>query len=128
MNDLSNTTGLSGSEVGAVPSLGDHEAASRRHAKMMRELRRMGAVGIPEAAVRLQVKPAALFEHLKAKHWTATHNGAHVALPLKVLDGLLTQETRVVMTAAGRTVCFSEALVTPRGLARLGRDFAPRMA
>jgi phage antirepressor YoqD-like protein len=86
-----------------------------------------GSLCITDAAKTMQVQPKALFGFLDAHHWTYTRQGdnARIAYQAKLQAGLLEHKTTVVTRSDGSEKTTTQVRVTPKGLARLAREFEP---
>lgn len=86
-----------------------------------------GSLCITDAAKTLQVQPKALFAFLKANGWAYTRQGdnALIAYQSKLQAGLLEHKTTTVHRTDGSEKVTTQVRVTPKGLARLAREFPP---
>jgi len=86
-----------------------------------------GSLCITDAAKTMQVQPKALFAFLDAHHWTYTRQGdnTRIAYQAKLQAGLLAHKTTVVTRSDGSEKTTTQVRVTPKGLARLAREFEP---
>jgi phage antirepressor YoqD-like protein len=86
-----------------------------------------GSLCITDAAKTMQVQPKALFSFLDAHHWTYTRQGdnTRIAYQAKLQAGLLEHKTTVVTRSDGSEKTTTQVRVTPKGLARLAREFEP---
>ena len=86
-----------------------------------------GSLCITDAAKTLQVQPKALFAFLKAHGWIYTRQGdsSYIAYQSKLQAGLLEHKTTVVTRSDGSEKTTTQVRVTPKGLARLAKEFPP---
>lgn len=86
-----------------------------------------GSMCITDAAKTLQVQPKALFAFLKSHGWIYTRQGdsTYIAYQAKLQSGLLEHKTTVVTRSDGSEKTTTQVRVTPKGLARLAREFPP---
>lgn len=86
-----------------------------------------GSLCITDAAKTLQVQPKALFQFLDSHHWVYTRQGdnTRIAYQAKLQSGLLEHKTTVVTRSDGSEKTTTQVRVTPKGLARLAREFPP---
>lgn len=86
-----------------------------------------GSLCITDAAKTLQVQPKALFQFLDSHHWVYTRQGdnTRIAYQAKLQAGLLEHKTTVVTRSDGSEKTTTQVRVTPKGLARLAREFPP---
>lgn len=86
-----------------------------------------GSLCITDTAKTMQVQPKALFAFLDAHHWTYTRQGdnTRIAYQAKLQAGLLEHKTTVVTRSDGSEKTTTQVRVTPKGLARLAREFEP---
>jgi phage antirepressor YoqD-like protein len=86
-----------------------------------------GSLCVTDAAKTLQVRPKALFEFLKSHRWVYTRQGDNtlIAYQDKLQSGLLEHKTTVVTRSDGSEKTTTQVRVTPKGLARLAKEFPP---
>ena len=80
-----------------------------------------GAVSVTQAAKLLRVKPRRLFAFLVEQRWTfrASDFGTWQAFQRRIDEGYLTHRMHPVLHGDGRERLHPQAMVTPKGLARL---------
>lgn len=86
-----------------------------------------GSLCITDAAKTLQVQPKSLFAFLRSHHWIYTRQGgaSDIAYQEKLAQGLLEHKTTTVTKSDGYEKTVTQVRVTPKGLARLSREFEP---
>lgn len=86
-----------------------------------------GSLCITDAAKTLQVRPKDLFSFLRSHGWIYTRAGSneYVAYQPKLSAGLLEHKTTVVTRSDGSEKTTTQVRVTPKGLARLAKEFPP---
>lgn len=85
-----------------------------------------GSLCITDAAKTLQVQPKALFAFLRSHGWIFSRGGgSDIAYQSKLQAGLLEHKTTVVTRSDGSEKTTTQVRVTPKGLARLAREFQP---
>ncbi|TXI87779.1 MAG: DNA-binding protein [Cupriavidus sp.] len=85
-----------------------------------------GSLCITDAAKTLQVQPKALFTFLRSHGWIFSRGGGgDVAYQSKLQAALLEHKTTVVTRSDGSEKTTTQVRVTPKGLARLAREFPP---
>ncbi|SCM71530.1 Uncharacterized phage-encoded protein-like [uncultured Pleomorphomonas sp.] len=86
-----------------------------------------GSLCITDAAKTLQVQPKALFRFLQSFNWIYTRAGTntYIAYQSKLAAGLLEHKTTTVERSDGSEKTVTQVRVTPKGLARLAREFPP---
>lgn len=86
-----------------------------------------GSLCITDAAKILQVRPRALFSFLHARQWVYTRqgDGTRIAYQAKLQAGLLEHKTNTIERADGSEKVTTQVRVTPKGLARLAKEFSP---
>lgn len=86
-----------------------------------------GSLCITDAAKTLQVQPRSLFQFLHSHNWIYTRqgDGTKIAYQAKLQQGLLEHKTTVVTRTDGSEKTISQVRVTPKGLARLAKEFEP---
>ena len=86
-----------------------------------------GSLCITDAAKTLQVRPKELFAFLRSHGWIYRRAGSDhdVAYQPKLASGLLEHKTTTVYRSDGTEKVTTQVRVTPRGLARLAREFPP---
>ena len=85
-----------------------------------------GSLCRTDAAKVLQVAPKVLIAHLRVQRWTYTRAGAadEVAYQDKLAAGLLEHKTAIIPRPDGGDRVRVQVRVTPKGLARLGRELS----
>ncbi|WP_322997493.1 phage antirepressor KilAC domain-containing protein [Castellaniella sp.] len=86
-----------------------------------------GSMCITDAAKTLQVRPKDLFSFLRSHGWIYRRTGSDhdVAYQPKLASGLLEHKTTTVYRSDGSEKVTTQVRVTPKGLARLAREFPP---
>lgn len=86
-----------------------------------------GSLCVTDAAKTLQVAPKALFKFLRAHGWIYSRpgSGADIAYQSKLSTGLLEHKTTTVERSDGTEKTVTQVRVTPKGLARLAKEFPP---
>jgi Rha family phage regulatory protein len=86
-----------------------------------------GSLCFRDAAKVLQVRPKDLTEFLMAHHWVYQRAGVpgYIAYQAKLQAGLLEHKTTTVHRSDGSEKVISQCRITPKGLARLAREFPP---
>lgn len=89
-----------------------------------------GSLCVTDAAKTLQVQPRALFMFLRSHRWIYTRTGGsdEVAYQDKLASGLLEHKTTTVHRSDGSEKVRTQVRVTPKGLARLAREFPSAVA
>lgn len=84
-----------------------------------------GSLCITDAAKTLQVAPRALFKFLRAHGWIYTRAGSasDIAYQSKLATALLEHKTTTVARSDGSEKTVTQVRVTPKGLARLAKEF-----
>lgn len=86
-----------------------------------------GSFCITDAAKALNQQPKRLFDYLKAKGWIYRRVGGKHWLGYqdKVQSGMLAHITTTISLADGTDRLKEQVVITPKGLARLAKDFPP---
>lgn len=86
-----------------------------------------GSLCFRDAAKVLQVRPKDLTDFLMAHGWIYTRMGVpgYIAYQPKLQAGLLEHKTTTVHRSDGSEKVVSQCRVTPKGLARLAKEFPP---
>lgn len=88
-----------------------------------------GSLCITDAAKTLQIAPKVLFKFLRGHGWIYSRAGsaADVAYQSKLQAGLLEHKTTTVERSDGSERTVTQVRVTPKGLARLAKEFEPAL-
>lgn len=88
-----------------------------------------GSLCFRDAAKTLQVRPKDLTDFLMSHGWVYTRLGVpgYIAYQPKLQSGLLEHKTTTVHRSDGSEKVVSQCRVTPKGLARLAKEFPPIM-
>lgn len=86
-----------------------------------------GSLCFRDAAKVLQVRPKDLTDFLVSHHWVYTRIGVpgYIAYQPKLQAGLLEHKTTTVHRSDGSEKVVSQCRITPKGLARLAKEFPP---
>ncbi len=86
-----------------------------------------GSLCFRDAAKVLQVRPKDLTDFLVSHHWVYTRMGVpgYIAYQPKLQAGLLEHKTTTVHRSDGSEKVVSQCRITPKGLARLAKEFPP---
>lgn len=86
-----------------------------------------GSLCFRDAAKTLQVRPKDLTEFLMAHYWVYQRVGVpgYIAYQAKLQAGLLEHKTTTVHRSDGSEKVISQCRITPKGLARLAKEFPP---
>lgn len=86
-----------------------------------------GSLCFRDAAKVLQVRPKDLTDFLVSHHWVYTRLGVpgYIAYQPKLQAGLLEHKTTTVHRSDGSEKVVSQCRITPKGLARLAKEFPP---
>jgi Rha family phage regulatory protein len=86
-----------------------------------------GSLCFRDSAKTLQVRPKDLTEFLVSHGWVYTRPGVpgHIAYQAKLQSGLLEHKTTTVHRSDGSEKVVSQCRITPKGLARLAKEFPP---
>jgi anti-repressor protein len=83
-----------------------------------------GSFCITDAAKTLQLRPKDLFSFLRAHGWIYSRPGtSDIAYQSKLASGLLEHKTTTVYRSDGSEKVTTQVRVTPKGLARLAKEF-----
>lgn len=85
-----------------------------------------GSLCVTDAAKTLQVRPKDLFAFLRSHGWIYSRPGtSDIAYQSKLQAGLLEHKTTLVHRSDGSEKTTTQVRVTPKGLARLAKEFPP---
>lgn len=86
-----------------------------------------GSLCFRDAAKTLQVRPKDLTDFLVSHHWVYTRMGVpgYIAYQPKLQAGLLEHKTTTVHRSDGSEKVVTQCRITPKGLARLAKEFPP---
>lgn len=85
-----------------------------------------GSMCVTDAAKTLQIRPKDLFSYLRSHGWIYSRLGTgDIAYQDKLQSGLMEHKTTTVYRSDGSEKVSTQARVTPKGLARLAKEFPP---
>ena len=85
-----------------------------------------GSLCVTDAAKTLQVQPRALFMFLRSHRWIYSRQGSDdIAYQDKLAAGFLEHKTTTVHRSDGSEKVRTQVRITPKGLARLAKEFPP---
>jgi len=89
-----------------------------------------GSMSITEAAKNLQVQPKQLFGWMRSNEWIYRRPGAaaDLAYQARLLTGYLEHKMTTVTRSDGSEKSVTQVRVTPKGLARLAKEFSQERA
>jgi anti-repressor protein len=82
-----------------------------------------GSLCITDAAKNLQIGPKKLFAYLRANGWTYNRGSHDVAYQARISQGVLEHKISTVLRPDGSEKTVTQVRVTPKGLARLAKEF-----